>query len=411
MTQQTASADHGAHPVRVHAADPGAVEADFYDIKDMLEPDDRKRLDTVRGWLLDHVRPIVNDQWAKAEFPHHLIEGLRDLDIAGIQFDGYGCAGRGALVAGMISMEIARVDPSFATFFGVHSGLGIATIMLCGSEEQKQRWIPELVQWKKIAAFALTEPDVGSGASQGLTTTARREGDTWILNGRKKWIGNATFADLIVVWAKDEADDQVKGFVVHKEADGFTPEKIEGKVSLRMVQNAEIGLDDVRVPEADRLQEAHSFRDTAQVLRTTRLGVSWNALGCAMGAYEAARQYALDREQFGKPIAAFQLVQDKLAQMLANITACQTLNVRAAQLQNEGRLTDQQASLAKMFSTTRTRETVSWARELLGGNGILLDHDVARFWADAEALYSYEGTREMNSLIVGRAATGISAFV
>ncbi|MGW8327054.1 acyl-CoA dehydrogenase family protein [Streptomyces sp. NPDC055808] len=411
MTQQTASADHGAHPVRVHAADPGAVEADFYDIKDLLEPDDRKRLDTVRDWMLDNVRPVVNDQWAKAEFPHQLIAGLRDLDIAGIQFDGYGCPGRGSLVAGMISMEIARVDPSFATFFGVHSGLGIATIMLCGSEEQKRRWIPELVQWKKIAAFALTEPDVGSGASRGLTTTARREGDTWILNGRKKWIGNATFADLVVVWAKDEADDQVKGFVVHKDAAGFTPEKIEGKVSLRMVQNAEIGLDHVRVPEADRLQEAHSFKDTARVLRTTRLGVSWNALGCAMGAYEAARQYALDREQFGKPIGAFQLVQDKLAQMLANITACQTLNVRAAQLQNEGRLTDQQASLAKMFSTTRTRETVSWARELLGGNGILLEHDVARFWADAEALYSYEGTREMNSLIVGRAATGISAFV
>ncbi|MEV1019305.1 acyl-CoA dehydrogenase family protein [Streptomyces sp. NPDC050264] len=411
MTPQNAPADGSAHPVRIHAADPGAVEADFYGIKDLLEPGDRERLDTVRRWMLENVRPVVNDQWAKAEFPHHLIAGLRELDIAGLQFDGFGCPGRGALVAGMTSMEIARVDPSFATFFGVHSGLGIATIMLCGSEEQKQRWIPGLRQWKKIAAFALTEPDVGSGASRGLTTTARREGDTWVLNGRKKWIGNATFADLVVVWAKDEADDQVKGFVVPKDAAGLTPEKIEGKVSLRMVQNAEIGLDHVRVPEADRLQEAHSFKDTARVLRTTRLGVSWNALGCAMGAYEAARQYALDREQFGRPIGAFQLVQDKLAQMLANITACQTLNVRAAQLQDEGRLSDQQASLAKMFSTTRTRETVSFARELLGGNGILLDHDVARFWADAEALYSYEGTREMNSLIVGRAATGISAFV
>ncbi|MEU5798767.1 acyl-CoA dehydrogenase family protein [Streptomyces sp. NPDC047813] len=415
MTEHPQSAhehDTGSRPAaRIHEADPAAVEADFFHIGELVPPEDQERIAAVRDWARKNVAPIADEYWERGEFPHQLISQLPELGIAGLQFSGYGAPGRGALVAGLTSMELARVDPSFATFYGVHSGLGIATIMQCGSEEQKQRWIPAMLRWEKLAAFALTEPDVGSGTARGLTTTARREGDTWILNGRKKWIGNATFADLVVVWAKDEADGEVKGFVVEKGAPGFTPHRIEGKVSLRTVQNAEIDLRDVRVPETDRLQEAHSFKDTAKVLRSTRLGVSWNAVGCAMGAYEAARSYALEREQFGKPIAAFQLVQDQLARMLADITACQTMNVRAAQLQDAGRLTDQQASMAKMFSTSRVREVVAHAREILGGNGILLDHDVARFWADAEALYSYEGTRDMNALIVGRAATGISAFV
>ncbi|MCS0603719.1 acyl-CoA dehydrogenase family protein [Streptomyces sp. LP11] len=401
----------GRTAVRIHAADPAAVEADFFHIGELVPPEDQERIAAVRDWARKNVAPIADEYWERGEFPHQLIAQLPELGIAGLQFSGYGAPGRGALVAGLTSMELARVDPSFATFYGVHSGLGIATVMECGSEEQKRRWIPALLRWEKLAAFALTEPDVGSGTARGLTTTARREGDTWILNGRKKWIGNATFADLVVVWAKDEADGEVKGFVVEKGTPGFTPHRIAGKVSLRSVQNAEIDLRDVRVPEADRLQEAHSFKDTAKVLRATRLGVSWNAVGCAMGAYEAARAYALEREQFGKPIAAFQLVQDQLARMLADITACQAMNVRAAQLQDAGRLTDQQASMAKMFSTSRVREVVAHAREILGGNGILLDHEVARFWADAEALYSYEGTRDMNALIVGRAATGISAFV
>ncbi|MEV7131021.1 acyl-CoA dehydrogenase family protein [Streptomyces sp. NPDC093260] len=415
MTEHSQSAhahDVGARPgVRIHQADPAAVEADFFHIGELVPPEDRERLAAVRDWARTNVAPIADEYWERGEFPHQLIAQLPELDIAGLQFSGYGAPGRGALVAGLVSMELARVDPSFATFHGVHSGLGIAAIMQCGSEEQKQRWIPAMLRWEKLAAFALTEPDVGSGTARGLTTTARREGDTWILNGRKKWIGNATFADLVVVWAKDEADGEVKGFVVEKGTPGFTPHRIQGKVSLRSVQNAEIDLRDVRVPGTDRLQEARSFKDTAKVLRSTRLGVSWKAVGCAMGAYEAARAYALEREQFGKPIAAFQLVQDQLARMLADITACQAMNVRAAQLQDAGRLTDQQASMAKMFSTSRVREVVAHAREILGGNGILLDHEVARFWADAEALYSYEGTRDMNALIVGRAATGISAFV
>jgi glutaryl-CoA dehydrogenase len=287
----------------------------------------------------------------------------------------------------------------------------MGSIFLCGDEEQKQRWLPAMARLDKIGAFGLTEPEVGSGAARGLATTARRDGDAWILNGRKKWIGNASFADLTVIWAKDLDDGQVKGFVVEAGTPGFTTEDLQDKIALRAVQNALITLERVRVSETNRLQRANSFRDTAEVLRMTRAGVAWMAVGCARGAYEHALAYALEREQFGRPIGAFQLVQDLLVRMLGNITASATLCARLSQLQAAGPASDEHASLAKAFCTVRMRETVGWARELLGGNGILLEHNVGRFVADAEAIYSYEGTREMNTLIVGRAITGHSAFV
>ncbi|MFG2847970.1 acyl-CoA dehydrogenase family protein [Kitasatospora sp. NPDC048296] len=391
--------------------DPAAVEGDFFRVKDLLSSQERETLERVRTFLAEKVEPTANELWARAESPLHLMDAVRDLEITGLPGDAPGVTGQSPLLKGLISMEMARTDPSFATFYGVHNGLGMGSIRECGSAEQQERWLPQMVRWEKIGAFGLTEPLVGSGTAGGLLTTARREGDTWVLNGEKKWIGNATFADLVVIWARDEADDQVKGFVVERGTPGFTARKLEGKIALRGVQNAHIVLADVRVPEANRLQRAESFRDTARVLKTTRGGVAWFAIGCSMGAYEAARAYAVEREQFGKPIASFQLVQDLLSRMLANITACQALAVRMAGLQADGTLNDAQAALAKMFCTTRMRETVAWAREVFGANGILLEHKAARFFADAEALYSYEGTRDMNSLIVGRAATGISAFV
>jgi glutaryl-CoA dehydrogenase len=264
---------------------------------------------------------------------------------------------------------------------------------------------------EKIGAFGLTEPEVGSGASGGLTTTARREGDVWVLNGQKKWIGNATFADVTVIWARDEADQQVKGFLVEKGTPGFSAEKMEDKMALRVVQNALITLKDCRVAEANRLQNARSFRDTAAVLRMTRAGVAWQAVGCAMGAYEHALAYSRQRNQFGKPIASFQLVQDLLVRMLGNIVASECMAMRLSQMQDAGIMQDEHASLAKAFCTSKCRETVGYARELLAGNGILLENQVGRFVADAEAIYSYEGTREMNTLIVGRAITGLGAFV
>jgi glutaryl-CoA dehydrogenase len=311
----------------------------------------------------------------------------------------------------MVAMELARTDPSIATFSGVHGGLSMGSIYLCGSDEQKQRFLPSMARLEKIGAFGLTEPDVGSGASRGLMTTARRDGDSWILNGQKKWIGNATFGDLTVIWARDVADGEVKGFVVANDTPGFSTTKLEDKIALRIVQNAVITLKDVRVDEADRLANANSFRDTAEVLRMTRAGVAWMAVGCARGAYDNALAYAVSREQFGRPIAGFQLVQDLLVRMLGNITSSWALCARLSQLQDEGHAEDRHSSLAKAWCTVRMRETVGYARELLGGNGILLEHNVGRFVADAEAIYSYEGTREMNTLIVGRAITGLSAFV
>jgi len=387
------------------------ADADFYALELLLDDQDQALLHRVRGFMEKEVQPIINRYWTRAKFPHEILPGLRGLGIAGIPYDGYGCPGKSPLLDGMVAMELARTDPSIATFVGVHGGLAMGSIYRCGSEEQRQRWLPAMARMEKLGAFGLTEPEVGSGVSRGLGTTARRDGDDWVLDGRKKWIGNASFADLTVIWAKDVGDGQVKGFVVEAGTPGFTTENLEDKIALRVVQNARITLDGVRVPEANRLQHATSFRDTAEVLRMTRAGVAWMAVGCSRGAYEHALAYAAEREQFGRPIGGFQLVQDLLVRMLGNITASAALCARLSQLQAAGLARDEHASLAKAFCTVRMRETVGWARELLGGNGILLEHHVGRFVADAEAIYSYEGTREMNTLIVGRAITGLSAFV
>ena len=388
-----------------------SAPGDFYDIASLLNEDDSQIVGRVRAFMEEAVAPVINQYWARAEFPFELIPQIASLGIAGLSYTGYGWPARSPMLDGFIAMELARVDSSIATFLGVHGGLAMGSIYLCGSEEQKQHWLPRMHRMEKIGAFGLTEPEVGSGVAGGLMTTARREGDYWVLNGQKKWIGNATFADVTVIWARDEADNQVKGFLVEKGTPGFTAEKMEGKMALRVVQNALITLQDCRVSEANRLQNARSFKDTASVLRMTRGFVAWQAVGCAMGAYEHALAYALQRQQFGRPIGKFQLVQDLLVQMLGNVTASLCMVLRLSHLQAAGSMRDEHASLAKAFCTTRARETVGLARELLGGNGILLEHNVGRFVADAEAIYSYEGTREINSLVVGRAITGLSAFV
>jgi glutaryl-CoA dehydrogenase len=400
----------GAVPV------PPAVEGDFYDLAALLDEEDRLLLKRVRAFMEEHVAPIINVYWGKAEFPFEVLPAMAELGIAGLAYSGPGCPGRTFLADGFVAMELARIDASMATFMGVHGGLAMGSIQLCGSEEQKAQWLPPMARMEKIGAFGLTEPDVGSGAAGGLTTTARRlpgsgGGDSWVLHGVKKWIGNATFADVTVIWARDVDDGNVKGFLVEKDTPGFTTEKMEHKIALRAVQNAIITLDGVRVPESMRLQRASSFRDTANVLRMTRASVAWQAVGCGRGAYEHALRYSTKREQFGRAIGGFQLVQDQLVRMLGNVTASLCMVTRLSQLQDAGTMTDEQASLAKAFCTVKARETVGLARELLGGNGILLEHDVGRFVADAEAIYSYEGTREINTLIVGRAITGLSAFV
>src|SRR6202008_743648 len=389
-----------------------APNSDFYQLVDVLTPDELAVVKKVRAYMESQVQPIINKYWADDAFPFELLSSFKDLKLGGLGFQGYGCAGGNQKLFGFVAMEIARVDASFCTFWGVHSGLAMGSIYLDGSEEQKQRWLPPMARWEKIGCFGLTEPLVGSGTSGGLTTTAKREGDTWVLNGEKRWIGNATWCDVSIIWARDLTDNQVKGFIVeNKTTPGFSVEKIENKIALKVVQNGVITLKDCRVPEANRLQAGNSFRDTAKVLKMTRYAVAWMATGCAMGAYETALKYAQERMQFGKPIGSFQLVQDLLAKMLANITASQCLVVRTAQLHAEGKLTDAHAALAKAFTTAKCRETVAWARELVGGNGIVADYNVARFLNDAEALYSYEGTYQMQNLIVGKAITGLSAFL
>ena len=389
------------------------LAADFYLYEALLSDEERKILLKARTFLREEVKPLVNEYWSKGEFPKELIEKFRGSGLAALSYEGYGehLPAISHLLDGMLAMEMSRVDASCATFFGVHNGLGFYSIYYGGDQEQRDRWLPAMASMEKIGAFALTEPLGGSDVSGGMRTTARREGDTWILNGAKKWIGNATFADYVVVFARDVDDNQVKGFVVEKGAPGFEPVKIEGKIALRIVQNAEITLTDVRVPEANRLQNMNGFRDVAEVLRQTRSGVAWQALGVMIGAYELALDYAKERIAFGRPIAKFQMVQDLLVKCLGNITASWGMLVQLARLQDQGIFRDEHSSLAKAFVTSRMREVVAFSREIFGGNGILLDYDIARFFADAEALYSYEGTREMQTLIVGKSITGHSAFV
>jgi glutaryl-CoA dehydrogenase len=387
------------------------LASDFYGFEAKLTDTEREALAGLRSWLETDVKPLVNDHWDRAEFPREILPAFHRQPAFGMQWDETKSFDNSAVYRGWVALELARVDASIATYVGVQNGLALGAVAVCGSPEQRAEWLPKLADGSVIGAFGLTEPLSGSDSAQGLRTTATREGDEWVLNGSKRWIGNATFSDVTVIWAKDTADGQVKGFIVPTSTPGYTATKIERKLALRIVQNADITLENVRVPESLRLQNANSFRDTAAVLRLTRAEVAWAAVGVAVGAYEAALAYTQERVQFGKPIASHQLVQQHLAEMMGNITASVALCTRVSEMLDEGTQKDEHAALAKAFATARMRETVARAREVMGGNGIVLDYDVTRFFNDAEALYSYEGTREMNTLIVGRALTGKAAFV
>lgn len=387
------------------------LASDFYGFETKLTEPERDALAALRGWLESDVKPLVNDHWDRAEFPRDILPAFHAQPVFGMQWDETKSFENSAVYRGWVALELARVDASIATYVGVQNGLALGAIAVCGSPEQRAEWLPKLADGSVIGAFGLTEPLSGSDSAQGLRTTATREGDEWVLNGSKRWIGNATFSDITVIWAKDTADGQVKGFIVPTSTPGYTATKIERKLALRIVQNADITLDGVRVAESLRLQNANSFRDTAAVLRLTRAEVAWAAVGVAIGAYEAALAYTQERIQFGKPIASHQLVQQHLAEMMGDITASIAMCTRVSEMLDEGTQKDEHAALAKAYATSRMRAVVARAREVMGGNGIVLDYDVTRFFNDAEALYSYEGTREMNTLIVGRALTGKAAFV
>jgi glutaryl-CoA dehydrogenase len=387
------------------------LASDFYAYESLLTDREQEALANLRAWLEAEVKPIAGDYWDRAEFPMQVVKPLADLGTLSYAWDETKPFENSAVFRGFVQFELARVDASVATFVGVQNGLATGSISVCGSPEQRAEWIPKLASGEVLGAFGLTEPLSGSDSAQGLRTTAKRDGDSWVLNGAKRWIGNATFSDITVIWAKDVEDGQVKGFIVPTSTPGYTATKIERKISLRAVQNADITLDHVVVPESHRLQNANSFRDTAAVLRLTRAEVAWGAVGTSVGAYEAAVKYARERVQFGKTIGSHQLIQDLLVKCLGNITASLGMVVRVSEMLDRGDQRDEHSALAKAYTTARMRETVAWAREACGGNGIVLDYDVARFFADAEALYSYEGTREMNTLIVGRSITGRAAFV
>jgi glutaryl-CoA dehydrogenase len=385
-----------------------AQGTDFYLMDELLTPQERDIRDRVRAFSDREVIPIINDYWERAEFPFEIIPKLARLNLAGGSIEGYDCPGMSAIATGLIGLELARGDASICTFFGVHSGLAMSSIAMLGSEEQKQRWLPPMARMETIGAFALTEPAHGSDAV-ALETRAHREGDYYVLDGAKRWIGNATFADVVVVWARDD-DGNVGGFLVEKGARGFEPTVMTGKVAKRAVWQADIALTGVRVPVANRLAGARTFKDTAKVLTATRSGVAWEAVGHAVAAYEIACAYTKERIQFGKPLASYQIIQTKLASMLANVTTMQLLCLRLSQLQQEGKMTAAMASLAKMNNARLAREVVAEAREMLGGNGILLEYHIARHHADIEAVFTYEGTDTVQSLIVGRDITGIQAF-
>ena len=385
-----------------------SLGTDYFFLDDLLTEEERDVRDRVRFFCDKDVIPIINDFWEREEFPFELLPKIAALNIAGTTIEGYGCPKMSATAAGLVSRELARGDGGLTTFFAVHSGVAMTSIATLGSEEQKERWLPPMARMEKIGAFGLTEPQHGSDAGL-LETTARREGNEYVIDGEKRWIGNASFADVTVIWAREE-NDKLAAFLVEKGTPGLKATVITGKASQRTVLNTDLKLDGVRVPAENRLANSRGFGDAVQVLTPTRHNVAWEAVGHAVAAYEVALTYAKERVQFGKPIASFQLIQGKLAKMLADITAMQTLCFRLSQLRADGRMTIAMASLAKMHNAKRAYQVVADARDILGGNGVLLEYHVARHLADMQAVYTYDGTDSVLALIVGRDITGYQAF-
>jgi glutaryl-CoA dehydrogenase len=388
-----------------------ALETDFVRISDEFGEQERAYLDLTRSFVRDEVLPVIAGYWERAEFPFALARRMGELGLIGHGSDSAETADSESMSpasAGLIAMELSRGDGSLATFAGVQAGLVMRSIEVFGSAEQKEKWLQRLAKVDAIGAFALTEPEHGSD-SLLLETTAVRDGDDYVLNGAKRWIGNGTIADVVVLWARGE-DGEVGGYLIEKDAKGYDATVITGKGSLRAIWQADIELHDVRVPVSAKLPGACSFKDTAHVLAGTRSQVAYSALGHAVAAYDAALSYARQRSQFGKELIEFQLIQQRLVNMLQELVGMQLYCMRLAQLEMTGRMTDTIASLAKLNNTSKARQIVADARDLLGGNGILLENHVIRHMMDVEAIHTYEGTETIQTLLVGRDITGVGAF-
>ena len=396
------------------AADPApeltaALGTDFFSVRHRFSDAEWDTFLAMRRFVDHEVTPNAAEAWDEARMSWEVIEKIPALGVVGDNIEGYGCPGLSSFACGLVAMEFARGDGSLATFYAVQSGLAMKTVAMLGSEEQKQQWLPSMARLETIGAFGLTEPDHGSD-SVSLETTARRDGDDWVIDGRKRWIGNGSVSHRTVVWARDE-DGNVRGFLVDTTTPGYEATVIPRKASMRSVWQADITLDGVRVPDADRLPGAESFADTGRVLATTRSTCAWMALGHATAGYDAALRYAHERKQFGKPLASFQIVQERLVRMLAELTGMQLYCMQIAQLSADGDIGPTIAGLAKMNNTRKARWILSEARDLLGGNGILLDNHVMRHMADIESIHTFEGTETIQTLIVGREITGLGAFV
>ncbi|WP_165243387.1 acyl-CoA dehydrogenase family protein [Corynebacterium lizhenjunii] len=382
-------------------------EGDFLGYEADLPQEELDILLKVRRWAQTSVKPRAAEFWDRAEFPHHLIPEIAQLGIISLARGQQ----RSHLLAGLVAAEIHRADASVGTFFSGQDGLFTGSIELLGSPEQKEHLLPDLYSLDKTGVLAITEPTAGSDVARGMSTTAQKVDGGWRINGSKIWIGNATFSDYVAVYARDVADGECKGFIVDTSTEGYRAELMTGRTAIRAVQNAEITLDNVFVPDENKLAGANAFRDLNQVFRSARAVVGWQAVGLQMATLDTVLAYVSEREQFGQPLMSFQLIQDKLATIQGNLSLSQATMVRIAQLQDRGTLQTEHSAMAKAHVTRLTRQTVALGREMMGGNGTLSHRHMGKIFCDAEALYTYEGTFDINQLLVGRSLTGQSAFV
>jgi glutaryl-CoA dehydrogenase len=386
---------------------------DFYDIDSLLSEEERAVRDTVRQWVSDELMPVIGSCYDESRFPKELIPGMAELGLFGANLpEEYGCAGLNNVAYGLIMQELERGDSGIRSFASVQGALVMYPIFAFGSEEQKKEWLPKLATGEEIGCFGLTEPDFGSNPG-GMITTARETADGWVLNGTKMWITNGSQATVAIVWAKtgDINDSKsVRGFIVPTNTPGFAAKDQKGKLSLRASDTSELHMQDVHVPKDALLPNSGGMKSPLMCLTQARYGIAWGGVGAGMACYDEARRYAMNRVMFDKPIAGTQLQQTRLAEMLTEITKAQFLVLQLGRLKDRGTMTPSQVSLAKRNNVNMACEIAREARRLLGANGILIEYHSMRHMANLESVYTYEGTHDMHSLILGQEITGIPAY-